>query len=143
MASFRRRNKIAIELPTAAMSDVAFLLIVFFVVTTSFQGTHQLNVELPGEATSESTEPPPEPPRVRLSADKLELNGQPVAVWQLTTDLQQILYDRTEPEQRVVIFSADDELPMGSVVEVMDAIRLAEANVGYLEVQTATNTGPN
>jgi len=143
MATFRRRNKIAIELPTAAMSDVAFLLIVFFIVTTSFQGTHELNVELPGESTSEAAEPPPDPPRVHLAADKLELNGQAVAIWQLTTDLQTILYDRTEPEQRVVIFSAADELPMGSVVEVMDAIRLAEANVGYLEVESATNTGAN
>jgi biopolymer transport protein ExbD len=136
MARFRTKHKITVEVPLASMSDVAFLLIIFFLVTSSFSKPSRLPVELPGDQATESSADLPRPPRVRVAESRLLLNDQPVETWQLTADLRTILFEKVRPEDRVVVLRADNAVPMDRVVEVMDAIRSAEAHVGFLELES-------
>jgi biopolymer transport protein ExbD len=71
---------------------------------------------------------------VRVGESRLFLNDQPVEFWQLTADLRTLLFEKPLPEERVVIFSAEANVQMERVVETMDAIRDAEAHVGFLEL---------
>lgn len=135
MARFRPKHKISVDVPMAAMSDVAFLLIIFFIVTSSFSRPSKLPIELPGEIAADApNEKQSPPPGVRITESRVFLNNFPVEVWQLTVDLRARLIDKTRPEDRVVILRADDKVPMERVVEVMDAIRSAEAQIGFLEL---------
>lgn len=43
----RRQNRVAPEIPTASMADIAFLLIVFFLVTTTMNQDKGLSLHLP------------------------------------------------------------------------------------------------
>ena len=43
----RRGNRVTAELPTASMADIAFLLIVFFLVTTTMNRDKGLSLHLP------------------------------------------------------------------------------------------------
>ena len=43
----RRRNRVLPEIPTASMADIAFLLIVFFLVTTTMNQDKGLSLHLP------------------------------------------------------------------------------------------------
>ena len=45
----RERPAIDSMIPTASMADIAFLLIVFFMVTTTFAATKGLALSLPGD----------------------------------------------------------------------------------------------
>lgn len=119
----------------AAMSDVAFLLIIFFIVTSSFSHARKLPLELPGEKTADvQSQKPSPPPSVRVAATRVFLNDRPLELWQVTADLRTLLLDKPQPKDRVVILRAEDKVPMERVVEVMDAIRSADAVVGFLEL---------
>ncbi|HWV55881.1 MAG TPA: biopolymer transporter ExbD [Longimicrobiales bacterium] len=52
MAFMRKKNRVSGEIPTSAMADIAFLLLIFFLVTTVFDEEKGLQVVLP-EAQSE------------------------------------------------------------------------------------------
>ncbi|PID29018.1 MAG: biopolymer transporter ExbD [Candidatus Cloacimonadota bacterium] len=47
MAKFTKKNKPTAEIPTASMSDVAFIILLFFMVTTVFVTEDGLKVTLP------------------------------------------------------------------------------------------------
>ncbi len=52
MSLIKSKNKVAAEIPTASMADIAFLLLVFFLVTTVFNEEKGLELLLP-EAKAE------------------------------------------------------------------------------------------
>ena len=49
--SFRRQKAMGDEISTASMSDIAFLLLIFFLVTTIFNQEQGLPMQLPGQAS--------------------------------------------------------------------------------------------
>lgn len=52
MALMRRKSRVSGEIPTSSMADIAFLLLIFFLVTTVFDEEKGLSLVLP-EAKSE------------------------------------------------------------------------------------------
>jgi biopolymer transport protein ExbD len=50
MALMRKRQRVGGEIPTSSMADIAFLLLVFFLVTTVFDEEKGLSIVLPEEA---------------------------------------------------------------------------------------------
>ncbi len=42
-----KRDSVSEEIPTASMADIAFLLIIYFMVTTTFAATRGLDFSLP------------------------------------------------------------------------------------------------
>lgn len=49
----KRKSRVADEIPTASMADIAFLLLIFFLVTTVFAEDRGLSLILPERATEE------------------------------------------------------------------------------------------
>jgi biopolymer transport protein ExbD len=47
MAKFKKNVRAKAEIPTASMSDIAFLLLIFFMITTKFVAGKGLTVNLP------------------------------------------------------------------------------------------------
>ena len=47
MAIMKKKSRVSGEIPTASMADIAFLLLVFFLVTTVFDEEKGLNIVLP------------------------------------------------------------------------------------------------
>jgi biopolymer transport protein ExbD len=47
MALMRKKNRVSGEIPTSSMADIAFLLLVFFLVTTVFDEEKGLSIVLP------------------------------------------------------------------------------------------------
>ena len=52
-AILKRQSKVSDEIPTASMADIAFLLLVFFLVTTVFAEERGLSLVLPEKQTEE------------------------------------------------------------------------------------------
>jgi len=54
MASIlKRKSRVSDEIPTASMADIAFLLLIFFLVTTVFSEERGLGIVLPEKQTEE------------------------------------------------------------------------------------------
>ncbi|MFW6202339.1 MAG: ExbD/TolR family protein [Gemmatimonadota bacterium] len=50
MAVFRKKSRVGGEIPTSSMADIAFLLLIFFLVTTIFDEEKGLPMVLPEQA---------------------------------------------------------------------------------------------
>lgn len=53
MALLEKKSKVSDEIPTASMADIAFLLLIFFLVTTVFEEEKGLPIVLPEQAAEQ------------------------------------------------------------------------------------------
>lgn len=53
MALLKRKTNVVSEIPTASMADIAFLLLIFFLVTTTFEEDKGLPIVLPEKSAEE------------------------------------------------------------------------------------------
>ena len=104
----------------ASMTDVIFLLLIFFMVTSTFVFPSALEVNLP-----QSSEQTAVKPGTRVWIDK-DLNlfaafgdeePKPLKSDELMTFLQ--LARQNSPEAFIALY-ADEEVPYGKIVEVLD-----------------------
>lgn len=110
----------------SSMTDVIFLLLIFFMVTSTLVFPTALDVNLPQSGEQSSQKPVAE---IYITADSLYYFVQnrndtalsqpkgPLTLQQLGTDLQ--ITHRTDSLRPVAIY-ADTRVPYGYVVEVMD-----------------------
>ena len=119
----RHTKKDPPEVNITPLIDVVFLLLIFFMVSTTFQREAELSIELP-EASSQAQET--EDQRIEVAIDasgRYFVNGRPLINSQPQT-LKQALKKASEGRKSVpVIVSADANTPHQSVVTVMDAAR--------------------
>jgi len=125
----RRRRKIIMNI--TPMIDVIFILLIFFLVTTSFSDLPGLDIELPAAASAR--QPAAGELVLTVSAGGgLFLNRQPV----LRGDLLRLLEAETAGgKDQVLILKADREIPYGLAVEIMDLSRQA----GLKKIVALTN----
>ncbi len=107
-----------------AMVDVVFLLIIFFMVSTTFISLETgLPVDLPQAQTAEVT--PSDLPTVTVTPDeRVFVGGSQVEPEALAGILQQLIADTA---QTTVVLRADASVPHGFVVQVMDLIKQSGA----------------
>ena len=120
----RRRSAAAPGLDLTPMVDVVFLLIIFFMVSTTFITLETgLPVDLPQAQSAQAQ--PSDLPTVTVTRDeRVFLAGAEVALEDLAT-LVQASMEATGVT--TVVLRADESVPHGFVVEVMDLIKRAGA----------------
>lgn len=127
MRPSRRRNqrvRADTVLDLTPMVDVVFLLLIFFMVSTTFITLESgLPVDLP-QAQSPQTSISDLPTVTITRDEQIFLAGSPLSEASLTGALRQAL---DESGLRVVVLRADQSVPHGFVVRVMDLIKQAGA----------------
>lgn len=112
--------------------DVAFLLLIFFAVTTTFLEDSGLDLELPESTTASPTEQAPAV--VTVSADGgITFRGESLSV----QELESIVRDLSAEELRRITLRADSRVDFGAVVAVFDALRRAGARGLSLPMRAA------
>ena len=112
------------EIPTSSMADIAFLLIVFFMVTTTFTATRGLDFALP-----EDDDNPPVIEKEESVLIEIFPTGE-LRVDQNPMQLNEII-DYLKPKlernpKKPVIIQPDVQAPYRYMVEVYDELRQAE-----------------
>jgi biopolymer transport protein ExbD len=119
----RRSQKKGVELNMAPLVDMVFLLLIFFLVTTSFVRETGVDVNRPTAATAVSKEKATimigVTPDNRIFMDRREIDPRAVRV-----NVERAL---TETPEAGVIIVADRDSTTGVVMRVMDACKLAGA----------------
>ena len=123
-----KKPKVSEEIPTSSMADIAFLLIIYFMVTTTFAATRGLDFSLPPEDDT--------PPMVeKEEAVLIEIQaGGVFLVDQKAMQLSEIL-DYLEPKlkrnpKKPVIIRPQPNAEYGYMVNVFDELRQAEDKIG-------------
>jgi biopolymer transport protein ExbD len=123
------------EVNLTALIDVVFLLLIFFMVSTTFQRESELKIELP-EASGEVVEAPAEALEIIIDAQgRYFLKGEQVLNEELPTlrrAIEKALGDRKDPP---VIIRADARTPHQAVVRAMDAA----SQLGLVKMSLATS----
>ena len=118
------------EIQMTPLIDMVFILLIFFVVTTSFVSETGLNIQRPQSSSSETL--PHENIPVAIGADgRITVDGRRVGLLSIRSFLQKRL--RMQPGLAVVLV-ADKAVSVDRVVRVMDEVRAA----GISEVALAT-----
>jgi len=119
------------EIQMTPLIDMVFILLIFFVVTTSFVSETGLDIQRPQSSSSETL--PHENIPVAIGADgRITIDGRRVGLLSIRSFLQKRL--RLQPGLAVVLV-ADKAVSVDRVVRVMDEIRAA----GISEVALATS----
>ena len=121
---FHRKANMGDTIPTSSMADIAFLLLVFFMVTTIFKLEDGLPIELPKAEAGQKV------PRERVAhiwidrAGNISINDNLVAVEQV----EAIVYAKLVANPPLVVaFNVDKQTPFRPVEQVMDQLKNANA----------------
>ena len=119
--------------------DVVFLLLIFFMVSTSFTRETQIELELP-KATGEQLEVAPDVVEISIDAEgNFYVNKKPLINTQIET-LRRAIQKLSEGDTSLpLIVSADAKAPYQSVVIALDAA----GQEGFSNIQMATRRPNN
>ena len=120
---FRRKPRENVEIGLAPLIDVVFILLLFFVVTTTFTRETQLKIDLP-EADSATPVQETELKRleVMIAADgSYSLNGQSLVKSDLATLSSALQKESAGDSSLPLVISADARTPHQAVITAMDA----------------------
>ncbi|MBV7554802.1 biopolymer transporter ExbD [Pseudomonas sp. PDM28] len=118
---FRRKQRENVDINLVSLIDVVFVLLLFFVVTTTFTRETQLRVELP-EAVSGTPADQSKPLDIAISADGVfSVNNQVLPKSDLASLMDALQREANGDTNRPLSISADGKTQHQSVVTAMDA----------------------
>lgn len=132
---FNRKSKVATEIPDSSLADIAFLLLIFFMVTTVFRKETPREIEMPeAAATQQVDEKRKNILHLWVEQDgSVFINDARVPMENIAGIVQQ-MYEETD-RQLVVAIRSDREVAYGTINQVTEALR----DGGALRVNFATH----
>jgi biopolymer transport protein ExbD len=122
-----RKSKVASEIPDSSLADIAFLLLIFFMVTTVFRSERERDVTMPDAAATERVdEKRKNVVHLWVEADgSLYMNDQQVPMQNVRT-IAARLYEETN-QRLVVAIRADRAVPYSVINDITEELRAASA----------------
>jgi biopolymer transport protein ExbD len=111
----RTRNKVSVEFSMASMTDIVFLLLIFFIIVSTMVTPYALNVNLPNSKNKSA-----EKAKVSVSIEKnlnFSINGKLVPKESLELELKSKLENTEKP---MIMLFVDKEVPTGESIYVLD-----------------------
>jgi biopolymer transport protein ExbD len=131
-----RKPRKQVDLNVVSLVDVLFLLLIFFMLTSTFKRAGELELNLPASSTARPTGVGAMTESVDLVLTEkgtLMLDGSPVTFETLPAGLRTVRERR--PHAQIMI-QAETSVPHGQVVRLLDAVRTA----GFKGVGIGTTT---
>ena len=113
--NLRGRNKVRAEFSMASMTDIVFLLLIFFMLTSTLVTSSALDIVLP---KSKAQSVKRQDVTVSIHADRtIQVNEKMVS----ESELERMLLRTVGAiPEAVIILNADESVPTGMTVKVMD-----------------------
>ena len=124
-----RRNKLLVEPPAGASSDIAFILIIFFLVCASVQPELGRPQEIPKSEEEPEKEDQSENPEVELTRTAIILNGDPVADATFAPRMASVIGRLERPEDKVVLLKSRKDVPYDRWISVTGIIEQAGGTI--------------
>jgi biopolymer transport protein ExbD len=126
--NLRPRRRDSPELNVTSLIDVVLLLLIFFMLSTTFNRYAEMQVELPHASATASDQ---QAPRIDLTVDRVGnyyVNGRQVVTNDTDVLRQALLQARKGRSEVTVEISADGRTPHQAVITAMDAAGQAGLN---------------
>jgi len=121
---FEGRARIHSHLDIAPLIDVVFLLLVFFMLTSTFLVPEAIELELPESSSATATEITPMIVSLNASGE-LALNGESIQLDKLRLTIEPLIAANTDI---TITLKSDAHTEVQQLLTVMDEIRAAGGN---------------
>ena len=126
----RKKRSLGASIPSSSMADIAFLLLIFFLVATVIDVDTGIGMTLP-EITDE---PPPPVSKDRMAAvlinenNDVLLDGEPISLFQIKSTLKPRIVSKIELPKRkklIVSLKTDRKTVYNAYISALDQIKMA------------------
>ena len=120
---FRRKKEQVSDVDMSPLIDMVFILLIFFMVSSTFTKDMKLDLERPGASSASRASSKV----IRVYIDntgETYVDGQPVKTWAIQGKLRDML--RTATEKSVLVIT-DDSISVDKLIDVVDQCRLSGA----------------
>ncbi len=132
--NFQPNPRDELQLDITPLIDVVFLLLIFFMVSTTFDHESEVNITLP-KASKEIAQAKPDAINIAIdNQSRIYINEKELLNSQIST-IKGAIYDiSVDLPDAPIIISADEEAPFQMVIRTMDAAR----QLGLVKITFAT-----
>ncbi|MEA3229160.1 MAG: biopolymer transporter ExbD [Campylobacterota bacterium] len=121
---FRPKNNQNVDnVDVSPLIDMVFILLIFFMVTTTFVKDMQLELNRPSAASASLSNGK----TIRVYIDnsgEIYVDKQPVKIWAMQSKLRGLL--RSSLDKSVLVIT-DTDIPVGNLIDVIDECRMSGA----------------
>jgi biopolymer transport protein ExbD len=122
---FTRRSRVSEEIPNSSLSDIAFLLLIFFMVSTVFAIEEGLLLQLPSQEGVVKKIARKNIMRISVYPDgNVTIDDEPVTVDVIRARVEQAT---AENDKIIIVVETHPEARYGSMIDVLDELKLAQA----------------
>lgn len=125
MKKMQAKSRPTTEISAASMSDIAFLLLIFFLVTTIFALEQGIPLILPGNQSSNV-----KVKRKNILVVEAHANGAVVVDKNTVpiTNLRSLIEDRLgQNDKLIVVIETHPDAEYGLMIDILDELKLAQA----------------
>lgn len=119
----KKKSKISAEFNMSSLTDIIFLLLIFFMLTSSIVAPNALNLKLPGTSQKKSSQQVDYDEVFISKSGGFEFNGKLKSL----PEIESILLEKSigNPQDFSFVIQPEKETPVEFVVSIMDmALRL-------------------
>jgi len=116
--ALKKRNKISAEFSMSSLTDIIFLLLIFFMLTSTLVSQNALNLKLPS-----STSKTVAPQSMAVSIEKngrFYFNGKRMGLADVEKNIRRAVRSTSNAEKTTISIVAEVGTPIEFVVRVMD-----------------------
>jgi len=120
---FRRKKDAISEVDMSPLIDMVFILLIFFMVSSTFVKDMKLDLNRPGASSASRASSKV----IRVYIDNhsdVYVDSQPIKLWAVQGKLRELLRASTE---KSVLVITDDTIPVEKLIELVDQCRLSGA----------------
>lgn len=117
----RMKKKEGGHIPTDSFSDIAFLLIIFFILTVALTQTRGILTEMPAGSTDPQTQTD-KTPTIHLLGDIIRFNDDPIDMPRLNQSLAAMNLPEKPENDRVILLETERSVPYQIYFQVLSSI---------------------
>lgn len=122
--NFKNKQLTDEAIPTVSLIDISFLLIIFFILTTTFQKGTGFVTDIPGGEKG-MVQQQQKTPTIGLRANKIIFNDESVTMQELRKKLADLRLDQQTGDGKVVLLEASENIPYQDYFETMAMVSAA------------------
>lgn len=130
--TFKKKQLTDEAIPTVSLIDISFLLIIFFILTTTFQKGTGFVTDIPGGEKTQQVQQQQKTPTIGLRADKIIFNDDTVTLQELRKKLAALNLDQQKDEAKVVMLEAAENIAYQDYFEIMAMVTAAGGAVAII-----------
>jgi biopolymer transport protein ExbD len=126
----KKKSKINAQFNMSALTDIIFLLLIFFMLTSTIVAPNALNLKLPGSTRTQTSSPDNISDVAVRANGTYEWNRKKVSKSQIESELRKL--SRGSGAKKSFTISPDKKTPIENVVFVMDVAMRMKLNAVLL-----------